>query len=251
MQPSHRKKKMSVPAEMQIGDPAWNQLIVNGAETLGVQVSAFQVAQFGIHIRELLLWNRKTNLTAITLPSEVAIKHVVDSLALALWIPPEASVLDVGSGGGFPGIPLKILMPSLSVTLIDSSRKKNSFQRHVIRTLGLVNIAAWQTRVEALSVNPDCFRDGGLNAFSVIVCRAFTDLAHFVEMAMPLLAPAGKIIAMKGRISSEELADVSSLISRLSHADTVLQSQTIYYNLPFLGAERCLYILTAKDILLS
>jgi 16S rRNA (guanine527-N7)-methyltransferase len=100
-------------------------------------------------------------------------------------------------------------------------------------------------------VNPDCFRDGGLNAFSVIVCRAFTDLAHFVEMAMPLLAPAGKIIAMKGRISSEELADVSSLISRLSHADTVLQSQTIYYNLPFLGAERCLYILTAKDILLS
>jgi 16S rRNA (guanine527-N7)-methyltransferase len=144
-------------------------------------------------------------------------------------------------------------MPSLSVTLIDSSRKKNSFQRHVIRTLGLVNIAAWQTRVESLSVNPDCFRESGLNAFSVIVCRAFTDLAHFVEIAMPLLAPAGKIIAMKGRISSEELADVSSLISRLSHADanTVLQSQTIYYNLPFLGAERCLYILTAKSSLLS
>ena len=131
---------------MQIGDSEWNRLIVNGAETLGVQVSAFQVAQFSDHIRELLLWNRKTNLTAITLPSEVAIKHVVDSLAIARWIHPEASVLDVGSGGGFPGIPLKILMPSLSVTLIDSSRKKNSFQRHVIRTLGLANINALQTR---------------------------------------------------------------------------------------------------------
>ncbi|MFH0999055.1 MAG: 16S rRNA (guanine(527)-N(7))-methyltransferase RsmG [Pseudomonadota bacterium] len=235
-----------MPAEMQVGDPDWNRLIVNGAEALGVQVSAFQVAQFGVHIRELLLWNQKTNVTAITLPSEVAIKHVVDSLAIAKWIHPESSVLDVGSGGGFPGIPLKILMPSLPVTLIDSSRKKNSFQRHVIRTLGLVNIAAWQTRVEALLLNPDFLR-GGNPVFSVIICRAFTDLAHFVEMAMPLLAPAGMMIAMKGRISSEELADVSSLISRLSKAGTVLHSQTISYHLPFLSAERCLYILTAKS----
>lgn len=228
---------------MEVGDAEWNRLIVTGAESLGVQVSEFQVAQFSAHIRELLLWNRKTNLTAITLPSEVAIKHVVDSLAIARWVHPEASVLDIGSGGGFPGIPLKILMPSLAVTLIDSSRKKNSFQRHVIRTLGLVNIAALQTRIEALSANPDPLR-GGNPSFSVIVCRAFTDLARFVEMAMPLLAPAGMMIAMKGRISSEELADVSSLISRLSQAGTVLHSRTISYNLPFLGAERCLYILT-------
>lgn len=242
MRPIRRKKKMPVPAEMQVGDPEWNRLIVDGAETLGVQVSAFQVAQFGIHIRELLIWNRKTNVTAITLPLEVAIKHVVDSLAIAKWIHPEAAVLDVGSGGGFPGIPLKILMPSLSVTLIDSSRKKNSFQRHVIRALGLVNIAAWQTRVEALSENPDC-----LHAFSVILCRAFTNLAHFIEMTMPLLAPSGMMLAMKGRISSEELADVSSLISRLSQDGTVLHSQTISYRLPFLGAERCLHILTAKS----
>ncbi len=231
--------QMSVPAEMQIGDPEWNQMIVTGAETLGVQVSDSQVAQFGTHIRELLLWNQKTNVTAITQPFEVAIKHVVDSLAIATWIHPEDSVLDVGSGGGFPGIPLKILMPSLSVTLIDSSRKKNSFQRHVIRTLGLENIAARQTRVETLSAAPDC-----LNAFSVIVCRAFTDLARFVETAMPLLAPNGMMIAMKGRIGSEELADVSRLICRLSQTGTVLHSRTVSYHLPFLGAERCLYILT-------
>jgi 16S rRNA (guanine527-N7)-methyltransferase len=237
---------MSVPAEMQIGDPQWNQLIINGAESLGVQVSALQVAQFGIHIRELLLWNRKTNVTAITQPLEVAIKHVVDSLAIAGWIHPEASVLDVGSGGGFPGIPLKILMPSLSVTLIDSSRRKNSFQRHVIRTLGLVNIDALHSRVEALSADLDRLRDCNPYAFSVIVCRAFTGLARFVEMAMPLLAPAGTMIAMKGRISGEELADVSSLVSRLSQTGTVLHSRTISYNLPIIGAERCLYMLTAK-----
>jgi 16S rRNA (guanine527-N7)-methyltransferase len=230
---------------MQIGDPEWNRLIINGAETLGVRVSESQAAQFGVHIRELLIWNRKTNVTAITQPLEAAIKHVVDSLAIARWIHPEASVLDVGSGGGFPGIPLKILMPSLSVTLIDSSRKKNSFQRHVIRMLGLANIEALQIRVEALSADPDRLQDGSPKTFSVIVCRAFTDLARFVEMAVPLLAPAGMIIAMKGRISSEEQADVSSTVSRQCQAGTVLRSRTVSYNLPFLGAERCLYMLTA------
>jgi 16S rRNA (guanine527-N7)-methyltransferase len=244
MRSSRRKKKMPVPDEMQIGDVEWNRLIVTGAETLGVQVSASQVAQFGVHIRELMLWNHKTNLTAITRPMEAAIKHVVDSLAIAGWIHPEDSVLDVGSGGGFPGIPLKILMPSLSVMLIDASRKKNTFQRHVIRTLGLVDIEARQTRVEALSATPDQIRGGNANAFSVIVCRAFTDLARFVETAMPLLAPAGRLIAMKGRIGGKELADVSGLISRLSQAGAVLHSRTVSYNLPFLGAERCLYILT-------
>lgn len=245
MRPSRRKKQMPEPIEMQVGDPEWNRLIIEGAQALGVQVSASQAAQFGVHIRELLLWNRKTNMTAITEPQEVAIKHVVDSLAAAKWIHPEASVLDVGSGGGFPGIPLKILMPSLSVTLIDSSRKKNSFQRHVIRMLGLTNIDALQTRVEALSADTDRLHGGGPKTFSVIVCRAFTDLARFVEMAMPLLAPAGRIIAMKGRIGSEELADVSSLVSRLSRAGAVLHSRIFSYNLPILGAERCLYMLTA------
>lgn len=226
---------------MQIGDPQWNQLIVNGAESLGVQVSACQVAQLGVHARELLLWNKKTNVTAITLPQEVAIKHVVDSLAIARWIHPEASVLDIGSGGGFPGIPLKILMPSLSVTLIDSSRKKNSFQRHVIRSLGLAGITALQTRIESFSADPDRAKSGE-PAFSVIVCRAFTELARFVETAIPLLAPAGSILAMKGRINSDELAAVSDVVSRLSGA---FHAQTLSYTLPFIHAQRYVYMLTS------
>jgi 16S rRNA (guanine527-N7)-methyltransferase len=232
---------------MQVGDPEWNRLIVTGAETLGIQVSESQAAQFGAHIRELLLWNRKTNVTAITEPLEAAIKHVVDSLAAAKWIHPEDSLLDVGSGGGFPGIPLKILMPSLSVTLIDASRKKNSFQRHVIRTLGLAGIAALQTRVEALSAVADRPQGGEPHLFSVIACRAFTDLARFIELAMPLLAPGGRLIAMKGRIGASELAGASRLIARLSQTGAVLYSRTVSYNLPFLGAERCLFILTAEN----
>ena len=72
---------------MQIGDPQWTRLVIDGAESLGVRVSACQAAQLGVHAQEMLLWNKKTNLTAITLPQEVAIKHVVDSLAIARWIP--------------------------------------------------------------------------------------------------------------------------------------------------------------------
>lgn len=226
---------------MQIGDPEWTRLVTAGAESLGVRVSACQAAQLGVHAQEMLLWNKKTNLTAITLPQDVAIKHVVDSLAIARWIPAEASVLDIGSGGGFPGIPLKILMPSLSVTLIDSSRKKNSFQRHVIRRLGLVGIAALQTRIEALSENPDSFR-GDKPAFSIIVCRAFTDLAHFVEMAAPLLAPSGTMLAMKGRINSEELAAAADVVSRQAG---VFHARTLSYTLPVIHAERYVYMLTS------
>ncbi|MDO9111869.1 MAG: 16S rRNA (guanine(527)-N(7))-methyltransferase RsmG [Desulfatirhabdiaceae bacterium] len=227
---------------MQINDPEWTRLVTAGAESLGVLVSACQAAQLGVHAQEMLLWNKKTNLTAITLPQEVAIKHVVDSLAIARWIPAEASLLDVGSGGGFPGIPLKILMPSLSVTLIDSSRKKNSFQRHVIRRLGLVGIAALQTRIEALSENPDSFQGGNAGTFSVIVCRAFTNLAHFVEMAAPLLASSGTMLAMKGRINGEELAAVSDVVSRMAGG---FHARTLSYTLPVIHAERYVYMLTS------
>lgn len=235
---------MSVPDEMQIGDPQWNQLIIKGAGNLGIQVSEIQVAQLGDYSRELLFWNQTSNLTAITRPDEVAIKHILDSLAISRWIHPDGTMLDVGSGGGFPGIPLKILMPSLSVTLIDSSRKKNSFQRHVIRRLGLVGIVALQTRAETFSAEPDHAR-----TFSIIVCRAFSDLAHFIEMTLPLLTPGGRIIAMKGRIGSKEAAGVSMLISALRRAGSNLQAQTICYDLPFIGAERSLYVVSMKNSL--
>ena len=225
---------------IEIGSAAWCRLIAEGAEVLlHAPVSSLQLEQFAIHIRELMLWNRKTNLTAITDPAEAAIKHVVDSLAPAGWIPPEATVLDVGSGGGFPGIPLKIVMPSLSVTLIDASRKKNSFQRHVIRALRLDGITALQERVEIFSAHPEQHR-----AFSVIICRAFTNLADFIETAAPLLKPNGVIIAMKGGISADEQADADAAITRLHQRGDAFQWRVVPYVLPFLNLERCLYIFT-------
>jgi len=223
---------------MEIGSLEWRQLIASGTEQLGIQATPVQVGQLTIHVQELLLWNRKINLTGITLPVEVAVKHIVDSLAASKWIPSEASVLDVGSGGGFPGIPLKILFPGLSVLLIDSSRKKINFQRSIIRKLGLADIAAQQCRVEELSGKLSC-----RNAFSVIISRAFTSLAHFIEMSIPLLRLDGRLLAMKGRISSDELEEAETLVSRLSLTGHSYHSHVFSYNLPVLNAERYVYML--------
>ncbi len=228
---------------MEVGAAAWNKLVSDGADVLlNIRVSPLQLEQFATHIRELTLWNQKTNLTAITDPAEAAVKHVVDSLAAARWIPPETTVLDVGSGGGFPGIPLKILMPSLSVTLIDASRKKNSFQRHIIRTLKLDGITALQQRVETLATAPD-----HMSAFSVIICRAFTHLSHFIETAAPLLKPDGVMIAMKGNISDDEKTSADAAVVRLLQTGNALQSRVVPYVLPFLNSERCLYIFSNAD----
>ena len=103
---------------MQIGSKKWKNVIYDGAKDLEIQMDQGKIDQFAIHAVELSKWTRKINLTAISDPLEIAVKHFLDSIAPARYIPPDTSLLDVGSGGGFPGIPLKIMIPSLSVTLI-------------------------------------------------------------------------------------------------------------------------------------
>ena len=182
-----------------------------------------------VHARELVQWNRKKNLTAILEPDEIAVKHFIDSLYPACWIPDNAAVIDIGTGGGFPGIPLKIVNPSLSLTLVDASRKKINFVKHVIRTLALENIQAIHTRIEDLAEEPD-YR----HSFDIAISRAFTELKRFCSLASPLLRPNGKLIAMKGRNVQSELDTISA-----SHPQAVVKN----YVLPFQEADRCLIIL--------
>ena len=111
---------------MQIGSTEWEDVIIKGAKIFDLQIGAKEAGQFSTHAGELIKWNSKINLTAITDPLEVAVKHFLDSLAPARIIPAGSSILDMGSGGGFPGIPLKVVLPSVSVSLVDSSRKKIS-----------------------------------------------------------------------------------------------------------------------------
>lgn len=201
-----KKKTEKKDSGLSLDSTTWGKTVQEGLGELGVMVSDSMVRQMEHHVREMLFWNKTTNLTAITDPHDVAIKHVVDSGAAALLFEGGENVLDLGTGGGFPGIPLKIIHPGLSMTLLDSSRKKISFLRHVIRTLPLENIRAVEGRAEELAVLPD-YR--GL--YDAVISRAFSGLDVMVPMALPFLKPGGRIIAMKGRDIDHEAALFQSL----------------------------------------
>ena len=218
----------------------WKHLITEGAKAFDMHLAQEKVNQFAFHALELLKWNRKTNLTAITDPLDVAVKHFLDSVAPASLIPPGASLLDIGSGGGFPGIPLKIARPSVSVTLIDSSRKKVSFQKHIIRSLGLQNIEAMHIRAEELAKAPEY-----ANAYDVIVCRALSALEAFILMASPLLAKDGMIIALKGKLSRAETESARLRISEVFKTSKALTVKR--YALPYLKSERTIVCVNLNE----
>ncbi len=215
---------------LRIGSASWLGLVMNGAGQLGVEVSVAQAQALGRHAEALLQWNRRTNLTAITDAFEVAVKHMVDSVAPAPWIAPGARLLDIGSGGGFPGIPLKILRPGLSVTLIDAVSRKVGFQQHVIRTLNLSGIRAIHGRAQDLAAHGP--------GFDVIISRALTSLENFIRMASPLLASGGVILAMRGKTPPEELDTVRSLWNGEEP-----DMEIVSYRLPFLEDQRSLILI--------
>jgi 16S rRNA (guanine527-N7)-methyltransferase len=225
---------------VKVDSKRWRQTLIEGARALGLDLSADQALSMQRHALELLQWNRVTNLTTIDDPLEVALKHYVDSLAVAPWINAGARVLDAGSGGGFPGIPLHIMRPDLSVSMVDSVRKKVSFLKHAIRTLGLSGLYAFHGRLEELSVLP-AFR----GRYAVVVCRAFSSLQDFARLALPFLSPGGSLLAMKGPQADR---DHENGIHR--DAGTIILNGTSFavhihrYRLPLLDAQRSLVRLT-------
>jgi 16S rRNA (guanine527-N7)-methyltransferase len=223
---------------MQIGSKKWQNLIYEGAKNLDIQIDKRKIEKFAIHALELMKWNQKTNLTAITDPFEVAIKHFLDSIVPVKIIPSNASLLDIGSGGGFPGIPLKIILPSLSVTLIDASRKKVSFLKHIIRILELKNIDALQIRAEEFANKP-----GVAKKFNVIISRAFSSMTTFALTALPFLKKEGAIIAMRGNVSGDDIQLLRSSLNKrhaiLMDEDTEAFKLSVKrYSLPYLKSDR-------------
>ena len=175
-------------------------LFSQAAQKLGISLSPKTIPQFQTFFQELLIWNKKFNLTRITKEKEVFIDHFIDSLIPERFVPPKSTLIDIGSGGGFPGIPLKIVRPDIIVTLVDSSYKKVAFQRHIIRTLKLKNITGIHERIENIS---------SLNkVYSVCIGRAFASLTKYLLIALSLKAPKGIIIAMKGPNYYKELGKI-------------------------------------------
>jgi 16S rRNA (guanine527-N7)-methyltransferase len=159
-----------------------------------------EVEAFDLYLRELLKWNQKINLTAIRSEKGIVLKHFLDSLSVYPYLSKAASLLDVGSGAGFPGIPLKIVQPSLEITLIDSVRKKVDFQRHILRMLGLKGVQAIHGRVQDKEI-----LQGLTGQFDAVISRAFSDLQTFLLLAFPFLKKGGILLVMKGELEREEI----------------------------------------------
>lgn len=226
---------------MEIGSEKWKRLIIDGAGHFGVRITRDQAQQLALHAALMLKWNRTANLTAITDSMDVAVKHFLDSIIMGPLIATGATVLDIGSGAGFPGIPLKIVIPSLQVTLIDASRKKISFLKHAIRTLNFENIEAHHVRAEDFAKKP-----AAANCFDVVTSRALSSIKDLVLTAAPLLAKDGAIIALKGPGLQQEIealqqqTDTHTGLLRVGNVQYSLKVKT--YTLPYLETQRSIII---------
>jgi len=207
------------------------QALAGGVAALGLDVDAAAQTKLLAYSALLDKWNRTHNLTAIREPHRVVTHHLLDALATLPHLPGAKSLrlIDVGSGGGVPGVPLAIVRPQWRITLLDSNRKKTAFLRQAVAELALPNVTVVAMRAE--DYTPDA-------RFDVVISRAFADLAQFAAAARHLVRPDGRLLAMKGLYPREEL-------EALPPAFRVVAVPAL--NVPGLEADRHLVIMEAMS----
>lgn len=193
------------------------------ADLAGFSLSKAQLAQFSTYADLLLEWNCKMNLTAITEPFEVATKHFVDSLYGMAFIKEKAKVIDVGTGAGFPGIPLKIARPDISLTLLDSLNKRLNFLGAVTSALSLTDTKTVHSRAEDGAAKQKPLRE----QFDISVSRAVSRLNVLAEYCLPYVKVGGIFLAYKGGDASEELEEANNAIHVLGGAVSDVFTYTI------------------------
>lgn len=205
-----------------------------GIEELGLDLSENQVADLELFLEEMGRWNKVHNLTAIENEQDSVRLHLIDSIAVLpvlrqFLTMPSPKIADLGSGGGLPAIPIAILKPQWRLTLIEAVRKKTAFLQHVRGKLKLKNVEVLSDRVENVALQQS-------NQFDAVISRAFTNLARFLDLSLPLLKPDGLVFAMKSKRADEEMAQVSKENWRL------LADEALF--IPNTGVERRLLVLT-------
>lgn len=175
-----------------------------------IKINDEQIKSFEKYMNLLLEWNEKINLTAITQPEEIKLKHFVDSLTVLKYINDDDKVIDIGTGAGFPGIPLKIMNKNTKITLLDSLNKRINFLNIVIEKLDLSNIQAIHGRAEEIARNK-FYRE----KYDVAVSRAVANLSTLTEYMLPFVKIGGKCICMKGANVNEELERAQNAIKKL------------------------------------
>jgi 16S rRNA (guanine527-N7)-methyltransferase len=198
--------------------------LASGALSFGITLEARDAARCLSLLDELVKWNATHNLTAITKWEEMITHHLLDSLSVNADLRGD-TVADVGTGAGFPGLPLALVNPQRKFTLIDSNNKKVRFVAHAARTLGLANVEAVHARAEAPRAG---------QPFDTVVARAFAALPELLEKVEPLCGPQTRVLAMKGKRPDEEIAGVPAHWR-------VLETRAL--TVPGLNAERHLVIL--------
>ncbi|MDO8586109.1 MAG: 16S rRNA (guanine(527)-N(7))-methyltransferase RsmG [Armatimonadota bacterium] len=193
-------------------EPAELELLRDGALQLGVELDGAQLGKFSLYTSLLLEWNRKFNLTRITDPREIVLKHYLDSLTClaAAKFPLDANVVDVGAGAGFPGVPIEIARPDLNVALLDSTRKRIAFLEEVVEKLALAGVSLLLGRAE------DAGHDAQRREFyDIAVARAVARMNVLVEYCLPLVRSGGFALLQKGPDAYEELSEARPAITLL------------------------------------
>lgn len=186
-------------------------LLAHTASAWRLPLTPQQLDQFGTYAAELRRWNERVNLTAITSEREIVTRHFLDSLRLALsWGDAPASLVDIGAGAGFPGLPLKILRPALRLTLVESVAKKAAFLEHMAATLGLADVLVLTARAETLGQDVR-----HREQYDVATARAVAELRILAEYLLPLCRVGGRALAPKGGEIDEELRLAAPAIARL------------------------------------
>ncbi len=193
------------------------QRLIDGARALGLRLTAEQQAAFQLYYEELVAWNQKFNLTAITEYEQVQIRHFLDSLsclqaeeARGAFNRPHSRIIDVGTGAGFPGIPLKLVCPAVYLTLLEATGKKVIFLEHLIDRLRLRKIAAIHARAEEMAHEP-VHRE----AYDMALARAVAELPVVAEYTLPFCKVGGWVVAQKGEAGAAEAWAAEQAISLL------------------------------------
>lgn len=200
------------------------QVLAEGTAQLGIEVDAQTQTRLLQYLALLHKWNRVHNLTAVREPKKMVPQHILDCLAVLPYVDGKRLV-DVGSGGGLPGIPLALACPQLEVILLDSNHKKTVFLQQAVIDLQLTNVSVVCARVEDFKPQ---------QPFDLVISRAFSDLGEFARLTRHLCAPGGALLAMKGLHPYEEIAQLPAGVS---------VEKTLSLEVPGLGAARHLVVM--------
>lgn len=203
---------------------------------LGINLTDAQLAAFATYEKELIEWNERFNLTAITDPEQIRIKHFLDSLSccLAMRQAALAHVIDVGAGAGFPGLPLKILQPELHVTLVEATAKKVNFIEHIVQVLGLQQVTVLAQRAEEAGQMPE-----HREAYDWVIARALAPMPVLAEYLLPFAKVGRYVLAQKGKDAQQEVGAAENAIKSLGGE----LSEIVPVKIPGLDEERYLVLL--------